>query len=247
MRILRGGKVSKWTKGTEPKALTASYFMAQSPWAQPLFFSRVSLLTPLPLQNWSRLRPLSLPGGVQLLLPSQHHLPMPLSGFLWLPVSYWRWSCASSPLATAPGHTCVTAGDSYLVSTLTPHGNKVIVFKYLSGHVMSMFQSSPSPWDSAPWPGAFPQVLTSCLLLALLLYVPELIGLLLFLQDAVHPPASGVAVPSPETHMTHSLTSFMSLLRCGFITDASSNFPVQEGNSFGTAQMGMPRSKEGNF
>lgn len=52
---------------------------------------------------------------------------------------------------------------------------------------------------------------------------------------------------SPETHVTHSLTSFMSLLRRGFITDAFSNFPVQEGNSFGTAQMGMPRSKEGNF
>lgn len=44
--------------------------------------------------------------------------------------------------------------------------------------------------------------------------------------------------------MTHSLTSFISLLTCGFITEAFSNYPVQEGNSFGPAQMGIPRSKE---
>ena len=44
--------------------------------------------------------------------------------------------------------------------------------------------------------------------------------------------------------MTHSLTSFIYLLTSGFITEAFSNYPGQVGNSFGPAQMGMPRSKE---
>lgn len=107
----RDGKANDSFKGTEPRTLTPNHFTALSPWTQT--FSHVYLCW------WHSLCLPSLFDNVQVIPPRQHQLPMPLSRLFWLCASYRRCLWAPSPLAPAPDHTWMTAGDSGLPSHST--------------------------------------------------------------------------------------------------------------------------------